>query len=130
LMEGGLHVSYFGSMASKGHDAGWYGRVHVFGEKGCAYRDASGQPYVYLDGKSEPIGLDDKYEDDLDEYLPLIEFEKVAYVLEDFYHAIKDNRQPVTDIHDNLNTLAIVLAMKKAAMEKRVVDVRREYPLP
>lgn len=128
-MDGDIRVSYFGSMAARGHDAGWYGRVHVFGEQGCVFREASGQPYVYLDGKKEPIGLDDEHGDRLDEILPMVEFEKIAYVLEDFHDAIARDRAPVTGLHDNIHTLAILLAMKRSAAGGRVVDVATEFPV-
>ncbi|MHA1684451.1 MAG: Gfo/Idh/MocA family protein [Promethearchaeota archaeon] len=126
-MDDGVHVNYFGSMGARGKSEGWYGRVNVFGEKGSIFRGSSGQPYLYLEGEREPIGLDDKYGDDIDELLPLIEFEKIPYILEDFYHAIKDDRAPVTDLHDNINSHAILMAMKQSAREKRVVNVKDEY---
>ena len=130
IMDGNIHVSYFGSMAAKGHEAGWYGRVHVFGEKGCVFREATGQPYVYLDGKREPIGLDDARGDRIDEILPMVEHEKIEYILEDFHDAINRDRAPVTDLHDNINSHAILLAMKRSARERRVVDVPGEFPQP
>ena len=129
-MEDDIHVNYFGSMASKGHDVGWYGRIHLFGEKGTMYRESAGQPYLYLDDSTTPIGLDDAYGDDVDEYLPMIEFDKIPYLLEDFYQAIKDDRPPITDLHDNLNTHAIIQAMKLSAREGRLVDVQSEFPMP
>jgi predicted dehydrogenase len=130
VLDDKMHVSYFGSMSCKGHDVGWYGRVDVFGEKGSLFRDSTGQPYWYQDGKKEAVGLDDKYGENVDEYLPLVEFEKVAYLLEDFYHAIKENRPPVTDLHDNVNSHAILLAMKQSAREQRWIDVQKTFPLP
>jgi predicted dehydrogenase len=130
ILDDDVRVSYFGSMSCKGHDVGWYGRVHVFGEKGCLFRDSTGQPYLFEDGKSQGIGLDDKYGENVDEYLPLIDFEKTAYLLEDFHHAIKENRPPVTDLHDNINSHAILLGMKQSARERRWIDVQHEFPLP
>ncbi|MEX2683631.1 MAG: Gfo/Idh/MocA family protein [Candidatus Sigynarchaeota archaeon] len=130
ILDDDIHVSYFGSMSCKGHDVGWYGRVHVFGEKGCLFRDSSGQPYFYQEGKAAAVGLDDKYGDNADEYLPLIDFDKIAYLLEDFHHAIKEDRAPVTDLHDNINSHAILLGMKRSARERRWIDVQSEYPLP
>ncbi len=130
ILDDDVRVSYFGSMSCKGHDMGWYGRVHVFGEKGCLFRDSAGQPYLYEEGTAKGIGLDDKYGENVDEYLPLIDFEKTAYLLEDLHHAIKENRPPVTDLHDNISSHAILLGMKQSARERRWVDVQHEFPLP
>lgn len=129
-MEDDVHVDYFSTMGAKGKQVGWFGEIYVFGEKGCMYRDSQGQPYVYLDGKKEKMGLDDEYGDDIDDILPLVEYERIPYVLEDFYHAIKEDRPPVTDLHDNINSHAILLGMKKSDAERRVVNVASEYPLP
>jgi predicted dehydrogenase len=127
-MEDGTHVNYFGSMGLKGKVEGWYGRLNIFGDKGSMFRESSGQPFVYLDGKKEPIGLDDEYGEDIDELIPLFEFEKIPYILEDFYHAIHDHRTPITDLHDNLNTFAIMLAMKRSSEEHRAIILDEEFP--
>lgn len=129
-MEGGVHVNYFSSMAAKGRSEGWYGRIEIFGEKGSMLRESSGQPYVYLDGKKEPIGLDDEYGEKIDEVLPLVDFDKIAYILEDFYQAIKKNRAPVTDLHDNLNSHAMLLGMKESARTGKPIDVQECFPMP
>nr|MDO8113869.1 Gfo/Idh/MocA family oxidoreductase [Candidatus Sigynarchaeota archaeon] len=128
ILDDNIRVSYFGSMSCKGHDIGWYGRVHVFGEKGCLYRDSEGQPYLFEDGKKEGIGLDDKYGENVDEYLPLIDFSKTAYLLEDFAQAITDDRSPVTDLHDNINSHAILLAIKRSARDRQWINVHNVFP--
>ncbi|NMC07005.1 MAG: Gfo/Idh/MocA family oxidoreductase [Candidatus Lokiarchaeota archaeon] len=127
VLDEDVRVSYFGSMSCKGHDIGWYGRVHVFGEKGCLFRESEGQPYFYEEGK-KPVGLDDAYGENVDEYLPLVDVQKIPYLLEDFYHAIEQDRPPVTDLHDNINSHAILLAMKQSAREKRWIDVQATFP--
>ncbi|MHA1793951.1 MAG: Gfo/Idh/MocA family protein [Promethearchaeota archaeon] len=126
-MEDDIHVSYFGSMGSRGKDVGWYGMVNIFGDKGSMFRDSSGQPFVYLEGEKKPVGLDDEYGDDIDEYLPLIEHEKIDYILEDFYQAITHGTSPVTDLRDNIYSFQILLAMKKSASEKRFIKVQEEF---
>jgi hypothetical protein len=42
---------------------------------------------------------------------------------------ITENRAPVTDLHDNINSHSILLAMKKSAAEKRIIYVQDEYPV-
>lgn len=129
-MEDHVHVNYFGSMGARGHDVGWYGRINVFGEKGCLFREPTGQPYLYMDGKKEPVGLDDEHGDDVDEFMYLVEHEKIAFLLEDFYLAITEGRPPVTDLNDNLNSHAILLAMKESARNRVTVNVQEAFPRP
>jgi predicted dehydrogenase len=124
-LENNVHVNYFGSMGSRGEAVGWYGRIELFGEKGSMFRDPYGEPYVILHGEKQKTGLDI---DNLDEVLPFIEYEKIAYLLEDFAHAIADNRPPITDLHNNIHTHAILLAMKKSAKEGRLIDIPKEFP--
>ena len=125
MMEDNILVNYFGSMGSKGESLGWYGEVSIFGSKGSMHKSAYGEPYVILHEKKKKISLDDE---DIDEIIPMFEFEKIPYILEDFYHAIKDDRPPVTDLHDNINSHAILLSMKKSAEEKRMINVQKEFP--
>ncbi|MBD3350063.1 MAG: hypothetical protein GF364_01075 [Candidatus Lokiarchaeota archaeon] len=124
-MEDNIRVNYFGSMGAKGESLGWYGLIKAFGSKGSLYRDPYGEPYVVFEGKKKKKGIDC---DDLDEFLSYTDYEKIPYVLEDFYHAITEDRPPVTDLHDNINSHAILLAMKKSSEEKRLVDVQAEFP--
>lgn len=126
LMEDDVRVNYFGSMGTKGENIGWYGDIGIFGSEGSMHRGAYGEPYYILEKQKKKIGMDC---DDIDKIVPLFEYEKIGYLLEDFYHAITENRAPVTDLHDNINSHAILLAMKKSAEERRVVDVQKEFPL-
>jgi predicted dehydrogenase len=128
LLEDNIRVSYFGSMSCKGHDIGWYGRIHVFGEDGCLFRDSEGQPYLFRGSETKGIGLDDKYGENVDEYLPFIDFQKIPFLLEDFCDAIKSDRAPVTDLHDNINSHAILLGMKQSARDRAWIDVQQAFP--
>jgi predicted dehydrogenase len=126
LMDDEIQVNYFGSMGTKGENVGWFGDISLFGSEGSMHRGAYGEPYYYLEKQKKKIGMDC---DDIDKIIPFFEFEKIAYILEDFYHAIIDNRPPVTDLHDNINSHAILLAMKKSATERRIIDVQTEFPI-
>jgi predicted dehydrogenase len=128
--ENEIPVNYFASQSTRGESVGWFGRVEIFGSKGELIRDSDKQPYVILEGSNKKVGLDDEYGEQLDELLPLIEYEKIAYLLEDFYLAIKDNRPPITDLHDNLNTFAILQAVKRSAELHTEVNVQEVFPLP
>ncbi|HME52139.1 MAG TPA: Gfo/Idh/MocA family oxidoreductase [Candidatus Lokiarchaeia archaeon] len=128
LLEDDIRVSYFGSMSCKGHDIGWYGRVHVFGENGCVFRDSEGQPYVFRGSEVKGIGLDDAYGENVDEYLPFVDYQKIPYLLEDFAEAIENDRAPITDLHDNINSHAILLGMKQSAQDRSWIDVQAAYP--
>lgn len=129
FLDDDIRVNYFGSQSCKGHDIGWYGRIHVFGENGCLFRDSEGQPYLFLDD-SRPIGLDDAYGENVDEYLPFVDYQKIPYLLEDFAEAIANNRAPITDLHDNINSHAILLGMKQSAQEHSWIDIQATFPQP
>lgn len=126
LMEDDIRVNYYGSMGNKGENIGWYGDISIFGSKGSMHRGAYGEPYYILETQKKKIGMDC---DDIDRIIPFFDYEKIDYLLEDFYHAITENRAPVTDLHDNINSHAILLAMKKSAAEKRIIYVQDEYPV-
>ena len=128
IMEDDIRANYFGSMSCKGHDIGWYGRIHVFGEDGCLFRESEGQPYLFRGNEQKGMGLDDTYGENVDEYLPLVDFQKIPYLLEDFAEAIKNDRAPVTDLHDNINSHAILLGMKQSARDHAWIDIQQSYP--
>jgi len=128
--EDDIHVNYFGSMSCKGHDVGWYGKTELFGSEGSIMRKAAGQPFYYPGKKHKKIGLDEKYGEKLEEFLYLPEFEKIPYLVEDFHYAIEEDRAPITDLHDNIHTFAMLLGVKKSAEEHREIDVRENFPLP
>lgn len=125
VMEDGVRVNYFGSMGSKGESVGWYGLIKIFGEKGSMYRDPYGEPYVVYEGKKKKHGLDS---DDIEEILPDLEYTKIAYLLENFYQALKYDKTPATDLHDNINSHAILLGMKKSAETEKMIRVQDEFP--
>ncbi len=127
--EDDILVNYFGSMSTLGNEIGWYGRTEVFGTEGSVVREASGQPMVYPKKKNKPYGLDDKYGENLDQYVDRPELVKIPYLVEDFHHAIEENRPPITDLRDNVHTFAMLLAVKLSAKERREVNVPKEFPL-
>lgn len=126
-MEDQIDVDFYGSMAARGERTSWHGIYTIFGEKGCIVLDGKQEPYAILEGESKKIGLDTTFGEKLDELLPYTEYNHIAYLLEDFYHAILDDRPAVCDLHQNLGTFAIMKAMEKSAVERRVIDVPKEY---
>jgi predicted dehydrogenase len=126
-LEKNIHVNFFGSMGCKGEQVGWYGKIEIMGEKGSMYRDPYGEPYVILHGEKNKIGLDSE---EVADALPYIEYEKIPFLLEDFAHAIRENRSPVTDLRDNINTHAILLGMKLSAERHQQVKIADEFFLP
>jgi predicted dehydrogenase len=122
-------VDYFGSMSVKGFHTSWDGTYEIFGEKGSLIKPDVGEPYATFEQTKNRLGLDTEFGENLDEFLPFPDFDRIAYLLEDFYHAITEDRPPVTDLHDNLNSHAILMAMKKSAAEHRAIDVQSEFPI-
>ncbi|MHA1340086.1 MAG: Gfo/Idh/MocA family protein [Promethearchaeota archaeon] len=130
IMEDNIRVNYFGSMGLKGQELGWYGEIKVFGEKGSVYRDPYSEPIAYLERKIagyKKKGLDSE---NINKILPYSEYIKIPYILEDFYHAIIEDRPPITDLNDNIHSFAILLGMKKSSDENRVITIQKEYPIP
>jgi len=123
-MENGIPVNYFGSQGTKGEAVGWYGIIKVFGDKGSMIKTPHGAPYMVLEKKkNKKIVLDD---DDIEKYIDL-KYEKIPYLLEDFYWSIKDDRPPLTDLHDNINSHAMLLGIKTSAETGKLLNIQDTF---
>jgi predicted dehydrogenase len=123
-LDNGVIVNYFGSQGSRGDSIGWFGRIELFGEKGGMYRGAYGRPYVVM--QNDRLKRKRKLKR---VSRPLDRYEKIAFLLEDFYQAIINDRPPITDLHENVHTFAMLMGLKKAAFEVRMVDIQKEFSL-
>ena len=122
-----IMVNYFGSVGTKGHSVGWKGDATIFGDKGSIVKPENGAPYVVYESK-EKVDVEDIIGDDLESVIPLIEYSGIAFLLEDFYHAIKDKRDPVTDLQDNMFSHKMLVGHKLSAEEGREVVLENEFP--
>ncbi len=122
-------VNYFGSMGTKGNSVGWHGNIAIYGEKGTIIKPEKAAPYVDFYEKKEKVLVEDLIGDAIETAIPLIDFTGIAYLLEDFYHAIKDHRDPITDLQDNIFSHQILLAHKRSADSGQKIILEREFPL-
>ncbi|MHA1820929.1 MAG: Gfo/Idh/MocA family protein [Promethearchaeota archaeon] len=129
LMEDDIRVNFFGSMGLKGQEMGWYGEIKIFGSKGSIYKNPYEDPLIFPEKKLLKGKKKLSLPKDLKKVLSYSEYIKIPYILEDFYHAIVEDRPPITDLHDNLNSFAILLGIKKSAEQNRVVNIQEEFKL-
>ena len=123
-----IMVNYFGSMGTKGNPVGWQGNLAIYGEKGAIIKPEKAAPYVDFYEKKEKILVEDIIGDDIESAIPLIDFTGIAYLLEDFYYAIKEHKDPITDLQDNLFSHQILLAHKRSADLGKNIILNQEFP--
>jgi predicted dehydrogenase len=124
-----IMVYYFGSMGTKSNPIGWTGKIGIYGEKGAMIRDEKSEPYIELHEGKEKYGIEDEFGDNADDFIPLIEYTGIAFLMEDLFHAIRENRQSVADLRDNIYSHKILLGTKKSADTKTQIQLEEEYKL-
>ena len=120
-MEGGLEVSYFGSWVSRGRETSWSGEWRIVGEKGAIHWDGPDATLVL--GRPEDSPREPRLES---ASLPprRLEHAGFAYSLHEFARAIQEDREPVTGIHDNIQSFAMAMAAIESARSGRPIDVQ------
>ena len=115
-MTGGVRVLYNGSWCSKGAFADWNGNWQIECEKGTV---------TYEQGRIRihhvPKGYWATRVQDVTEASPRLTGQ--AYVLNDFMKAVKNGARSATDVHDNINSVAMVFATVKAMETGRRVAI-------
>ena len=129
LFQDNIMVNYFGSMGTKGNPIGWTGKMGVYGDRGILIRDEKSEPYIQLHDRNEKIGIEDEFGENADDFIPLIEYTGIAYLMEDLFHALREHRQSVADLRDNIYSHKILLGTKKSADYKRLVHLEQEYKI-
>jgi len=115
--EDGVQIVYTGSWVSRGRHTTWDGAWEIQGDRGCLIWDsnrveirfASVFDTVFLPGALERAG--GVMEVQLDE----VDFEERLGTLAEFADAITQGRPAETSVHDNLKSLALVLAAVESA---------------
>jgi predicted dehydrogenase len=112
---GGIHVNYFASNVNQGKDTSWTGNFRLVGSNGALEFIEEVAYHVTVDGVSEPLEL------------PAMEYVNVAYTVNEFVQAIKENRKPATHIDDNLISFAMVGAAIDSAKSGNIVRLDTGY---
>jgi predicted dehydrogenase len=109
--DGGLSVSYTGSMVARGFSTPQDGIITLVGEGGTLRLEGDSQVRWYRDGQVEVISP---------EAMP---FTDTAYALREFLAAIRERRRPETHIEDNVRSLAMVAAAITSVEKRQPVTV-------
>jgi len=120
-MERGLEVSYFGSWVSRGRETSWAGEYRIVGDLGAIHWDGP-EPTLVI-GHPE----DNPQEPNLTiQPLPArtLEHRSFEYSLYEFARAIEEDREPVTGVHDNIQSFGMTMAAIESARTGRMIDVQ------
>jgi predicted dehydrogenase len=119
-LSGGVRFSYQGSWCAPGLETSWESRWRVSGELGSAIWDGQANPAAEAVGAStvaggglEPI-----------EVTPVtIAGAGIMGSLADFVRALRSGEVPMTECHDNIASLAMVMAALESSRSGRRVAV-------
>ncbi|MHA1732119.1 MAG: Gfo/Idh/MocA family protein [Promethearchaeota archaeon] len=116
-MEGGIEVNYFSTLAATGSNTRWVGDFDILGSEGSIFTRRDSAHAVLEENPKERVPIEPKDPDD---------YQGLAYLLEDFYSAILEDRSPITGIRNNLHSFNVVQAAKLSAEMRRPVNLREE----
>jgi len=113
----GAHFSYQGSWCARGLETSWQSCWRALGPNGAVVWDGEGELVAELDSGAEEGTK-------LTRQAPSpIAGEGLAGVLADFVVAVQGGPKPMTECHDNIKTLAMVMAALEAAKTGRRTSV-------
>ncbi len=117
-MEDHIRVNYFSSLAVTGEPTHWIGHFNINGSEGSIFFRNEQNTYAIQErDPKKKVAIKPK-----DDEAP----EGLAYLLEDFFDAITNNRPPFTNIQNNLHSFLIIQAAKLSDKERRLVEVERD----
>ena len=108
-MERGLHVTFSASWALSDMTSPWEGVWTVRGARGALRWDGAGITLFRGDEQRQLAAADSA--------------PRLDRVLAEFTAALQEGRAPSVDLADNLNTLAVVLAMIRSGEQRRRVEL-------
>lgn len=128
-LENGTIVTYCGSWVSQGRETTWDGDWYIECSKGELYwaqnrvflKPAEIYYTVYTKDMFERTGR-------LEASLVPMELEDRWYSLHAFHEAIIEDRKPEVDARDNLKTLALTYAVRKASEQNERVNLKDLVP--
>ncbi|WP_239633986.1 Gfo/Idh/MocA family oxidoreductase [Paenibacillus sp. H1-7] len=111
--EDNIRVNYFGSWVNRGRETTWNGDIRVYGEHG-AIEMTDDQLFIWKqDKEGEPSAVE----------LPEAAYGDRMSSLNDFVEAIRNHREPVTSLADNIKSFALTCAAIQSTQEGRSVTI-------
>ncbi len=111
IFAGDIRVNYFGSWVSFGKTTSWNGDIFIYGDQGTLSLENDLLFFASREGKKEGLPFS-KHETD-----------GRIQVLEEFCSAVRENRQPLVSLPDNLWTFALTCASVESAKRKTWVEL-------
>lgn len=115
-LESGARVVYNGSWCAQGQYCDWNGNWHIEGARGAL---------LYTDEELTINRVGARYRTDsvIKPDTASMKYTAQDYVLHDFLESMKAKRQPLTDVSDNLHSMAMVFAAVEAVRSGQRVDI-------
>ncbi|MEK3890481.1 Gfo/Idh/MocA family protein [Bacillus sp. FSL K6-3431] len=105
-------INYFGSWVTRGKETPWNGEFKLVGEKGVIELNDDIPTITFEDGSSKELKL------------VSMEYEDREYSFYEMTKAIKENRKPITDLADNINSFAIVGAALESIKQEKEIELK------
>jgi predicted dehydrogenase len=114
-MEDTIKVNYYSTLAATGEPTHWIGHFDINGSDGSIFFRDERNAYAILESNpKEKVPIEPK--DDEEPW-------GLAYLLEDFYDAITNDRHPFANIQNNLHSFLMIEAAKLSEREHRKVEM-------
>jgi predicted dehydrogenase len=110
-MRSGSVVDYGGTMVSQGLETTQEGLIAVIGEKGTLHLDGRSQVTLHGQGDARVLPQDP------------VPGGELGYALAEFLGAIREKRQPETNVAEHIRSLALPLAVVESAHRGSAVDM-------
>src|SRR5690349_19629750 len=119
-MTGGLRYTYRGSWCAEGQITSWEGEWRAVGPHGTATWDGHNPPIAELPTTRDGLLSDVEQRTTTVEDIP----ESIAGSLRDFLHALETSTTPMGECHDNIKSLAMVLAAIESARTGKRISIQ------
>lgn len=114
---GGLHFSYQGSWCAQGLETSWDASWRAVGSYGSAAWDGTGSP------SAEVVSGSDEHLHRVDGPAVVLPGSGIDGSLADFLAALAGGPAPMGECHDNIKSLAMVMAALESSREGRRIEV-------
>lgn len=102
-----IHVNYFGSWVSRGHQTSWIGDIRIVGSKG-AIELINDEVHILL-------GEDLEIKEHIPVELVELPYNDRAMSLNEMISSIRENRMPLTSVEDNIHSFEMTCAAIESA---------------
>jgi predicted dehydrogenase len=120
-MDSGIVFTYRGSWCSEGCHTSWNGDWRLIGERGTLLMEKDQLPRGQVVGGDEGFCRPLK---DAEVPSPTLEFTGMHGALREMLEYLRTGRKPQTECHDNIQSLAMVLAAVESSRKGRRIDIK------